>query len=183
VERLDQSSAVCEILTYKEGLFSSFAHDLRIKVTSFNIELGGTDNFIKAEFDVRSLLVECAVVDGRDRPDLLSQRDRDEINKMIITEVLDIEKHPVIYLVSSSVRRDGLQYLVRGGLTVNGEKREISFTVRKEDGQHYVTDVSLHLPDFGIKPFSALFGTVRLKPDILIHISIPAERIEAEALS
>ncbi len=183
MQRLDQSSAVCEILTYKEGLLSSFAYDLRIKVTSFNIELGGANNFISAEFDVRSLRVECAIVDGRDRPDLLSLRDRDEINKRIITEVLNTEKHPVIDLVSSSVRKDGSQYLVRGGLTVNGEKREISFTVRKEDGAHYVTDVSLHLPDFGIKPFSALFGAVRLKPDILIHISIPADRIEAQILS
>jgi hypothetical protein len=183
LQRLDQSSAVCEILTYKEGLLSSFAHDLRIKVTSFNIELGGIDNFIRAEFDVRSLRVECAVVDGRDRPDLLSFRDRDEINKSIITEVLDAENYPVIDLVSSSVRKDDWQYLVRGDLTVNGEKREISFTVRKEDGSHYVTDVILHLPDFGIKPFSALFGAVKIKPDILIHISIPAERIEVEAPS
>jgi hypothetical protein len=183
LQRLDQSSAVCEILTYKEGLLSSFAHDLRIKVTSFNIELGGTDNFIRAEFDVRSLRVECAVVDGKDRPDLLSSRDRDEINKSIIAQVLDTEKYPVIYLVSSSVGKDGSQYLVRGDLTVNGEKREISFTVRKEDGSHYVTDVRLHLPDFGIKPFSALFGAVRIKPDILIHIGIPAERIEVEGLS
>ncbi len=182
MQRLDQSSAVCDVLTYKEGLLSSFAHDLRIKVTSFNIDLGGTDNFIRAEFDVRSLRVECAVVDGKDRPDLLSDRDRDEINKIIVSEVLDTEKHPAIYLVSSSVGKDDSQYLVRGHLTVNGEKREISFTVRKEDGAHYVTDVSLHLPDFGIKPFSTLFGAVRLKPDILIHISIPAERIEAEAL-
>lgn len=183
MQRFDESSAVCRIFTYKDGLFSPFAHDLIISVNSFVIEVGGADHFISASFDARSLLVDCAVVAGKDRPDLLSAKDRDEINNSIIKEVLHPEEYPVIALVSSSVTKEESQYLVRGALCLHGRTREISFAVRKVDDTHYVSDVTLHLPDFGIRPFSALFGAVRLKPDIVIDISIPAERIEVGSFS
>lgn len=183
MQSFDESTAVCQIFTYKEGLLSPFAHDLRINVTSFTIELGGSDHFIEASFDARSLTVDCAVVGGEDRPDLLSSADRDEINNSILKEVLHPDKYPAITLVSSSVRRNGSQYLVEAELGLHGQTRRISFTVRREDGSHYVSDVRLHLPDFGIKPFSTLFGAVRIKPGILIHIRIPTERIDVASLS
>lgn len=183
MQKFDESSAVCNILTYKEGLLSPFAHDLRIGVRAFVIEVGGRDHFIKASFDARSLSVDCAVVAGKDRPDLLSSSDRDEINNSILKEVLHPDRYPVIALVSSSVRQGDPGYLVEGMLTLHGQTKEISFAVKKMDGSHYVSDVGLHLPDFGIRPFSTLFGAVRIKPDILIHIEIPTDRIEVRSLS
>ncbi|MEJ2696780.1 MAG: YceI family protein [Candidatus Sulfobium sp.] len=183
MQRFDESSAVCQIFTYKEGLLSPFAHDLRIGVASFTVEVGGSEHFIKASFNARSLQVDCAMVDGKERPDLLSQGDREEINRSIEREVLHSDSYPLITLISSSVRKDDSRYLVNGTLTLHEKPREITFTVRKEDGTHYVSDVRLHLPDFGIKPFSTLFGTVKIKPDILIHIRIPTGRIEEASLS
>lgn len=183
MQRFDESSAVCQIFTFKEGLLSPFAHDLRIAVTSFVIEVGGEGHFINASFDARSLKVDCAVENGKERPDLLTEADRNTINNSILNEVLQPGKYPVIGLVSSSVRKSDSKYVVCGALTLHGLTREISFDVRKEDGTHYVCDVGLHLPDFGIKPFSTLFGAVRIKPDILIHMRIPTSRIEEESLT
>lgn len=183
MQRFDESSTVCRIFTYKEGLLSPFAHDLRVNVTSFIIEVGGNGHFIKAAFDARSLRVDCAMVDGRERPDLLSEGDRKEIDRSIYREVLHADRYPSIELVSSSVRKYDSQYLVEGVLTLHGQPRDISFVVKKEDGTHYVCDVLLHLPAFGIKPFSTLFGAVRIKPDILIHMRIPTERIDVGSLS
>ena len=163
-------------------MLSSLAHDLRINVTSFFIDFGGTDHFISACFDTRSLRVDCAMVNGRERPDILSLRDRDDINNNIIREVLQTETYPEIVLISSSVKKQEADYLVTGQLVVHGQTREISFGVRKDNKSRYVVDVSLHLPDFGITPFSALFGTIRIKPDVLVHIEIPAEHVPEEAL-
>ena len=182
MQRFDESTAICQIFTYKEGLLSPLAHDLLIGVQSFVIEVGGSEHFITASFDARSLKVDCAVVDGRERPDLLTEADREEINSSIIKEVLQPTRYPVIGLVSSSVTRGDSKYAVSGVLTLHGQRKEISFTVRKEDGSHYTSDIELHLPDFGIKPFSTLFGTVRIKPDILIRIRIPTEKIEVDSL-
>ena len=183
MQRVDQSTAVCQIFTYKEGMLSGLAHDLRINVTSFVIDLGGTDHFISASFDTRSLRVDCAMVNGRERPDVLSLQDKDDINNNIIREVLQTETYPEIVLSSLSVKKQQADYLVTGQLVVHGQTREISFSVSKENKSRYVVDVSLHLPDFGITPFSALFGTIRIKPDVLVHIEIPAEHVPEEALA
>ncbi len=183
MQRVDQSTAVCQIFTYKEGLLSGLAHDLRINVTSFFIDLGGADHFISACFDTRSLRVDCAMVNGRERPDILSLRDREDIDKNIIREVLQTETYPEILLLSSSVKSQEADYFVAGELVLRGLTRELSFVVRKENESQHVVDVSLHLPDFGIKPFSALFGAIRIKPDILVHIEIPANLVPKEALA
>ena len=173
MNRFDQTSAVCEIFTYKEGFLSAMAHDLRLKATSFTIELGGEEHFIKARFDADSLKVDCAMVGETPRPDLLSSLEIKEIEGHIIKEVLETDRHKEITLASESVISEDSLYQVKGRLTVRTVTKEISFRVVRT-GESFVADVRLHLPDFGIKPFQILFGAVKLKPDILIHIVVPA---------
>ena len=180
MQRFDQNSASCRIYTYKDGFLSTLAHDLRIAVTSFSIEVGGKDHFIEARFDARSLQVDCAMENGAERPDLLSKLERDEIYQNIIRDVLHTERYPEIVLLSSSVNKEGRDFLVLGSLSLHGQRREISFVVKEADNSRYMTDVTLHLPDFGIKPFSALLGAIRVKPDILINFEIPTDNIVEE---
>ena len=40
-----------------------------------------------------------------------------------------------------------------------------------------VAEVSLHQPDFGIKPYSAMLGTLRVKPDVTVVVSLPADAV------
>ena len=143
MQKFDQSSAICRIFTYKEGILSYLAHDLRINVTSFTITVGGKDHFLEAYVDARSLRVDCAMENGRERPDLLSGRDRTDIDNNIIKDVLHTDKYPDSILLSSSVKKEGENYLVKADLTLAGRKQEISFEVRKEDGKRYVADVRL----------------------------------------
>jgi hypothetical protein len=182
MQRFDQSSAICRIFTYKEGILSYLAHDLRINVTSFSISLGGKDHFLEAYVDTRSLRVDCAMENGVERPGLLSSRDRNDIDKNIIKDVLHTDKYPDSILFSSSVKKEGENYVVKADLTLSGRKQEISFDVRKEDSKHYAADVRLHLPDFGIKPFSALLGAIKIQPDILVHIEIPTDGIPEDPI-
>lgn len=46
--RLDASSADCFVFTYKEGLLSAVAHDLKLRVTRFTIDTEG--DAVRAEF-------------------------------------------------------------------------------------------------------------------------------------
>ncbi len=172
MKRFDRSSARCQIFTYKEGLLSPLAHDLRIDVGTFAVELGD-DNMISAVFDADSLRVDSAVVEGALRPDLLSEADREEIDGSILKDVLHAETYRQISFSSLSVKKEDSTHLVTGILSLHGTRKEITFAVRLEGG-YYVADACLHVPDFGIKPFSALFGAVRIKPDILIRVMLPA---------
>lgn len=170
--KFDQSSALCYVFAYKEGLLSAFGHDLRIAVTSFVVEVEEDAGSVNARFDAGSLHADCAMVDGAARPDILTARDKKEIDENIIKSVLETDTYKDIVLSSSSVTEEDSSYNVKAGLTVHGRTREVSFTVRREDN-YQIADFLLHLPDFDIKPFSALFGMIKIKPDILIRVMIP----------
>jgi hypothetical protein len=178
----DGSSALCQVFIYKEGFLSALAYDLRINVTSFLIELGRKEQFIKARFDAQSLRVDCAMVDGSERPDILSLETRKEIEHSIIKKVLETETYREIFLLSSSVKKEDSTYQVKGLLTLHGMTREITFPVKAE-GNYLSAYVRLLLNDFGIRPFSALFGAIRVKPDILIRVIIPKPADNVDPLS
>lgn len=171
--RFDQSTAKCQIFTYKEGLLSAFAYDLRIDVGSFVVELDG-ESMINARFDAGSVHVDCAMVGESERADLLSDADRREIDGIIRNVVLQTGTYSEITFRSDSVDKEDSTYRVRGNLGLHGKEKEITFTVRRQ-GNCRVAEALLHLSDYGIQPFSALFGAVRIKPDILIRVTLPAE--------
>jgi polyisoprenoid-binding protein YceI len=170
--KFDQSSAKCYVFTYKEGLLSGLGHDLRIAVTSFSVEVAQDTGSISARFDAGSLRVDCAMRDGGACADVLTGKDKKEIDESIARKVLETGKYKDILLTSSSVTKEDSSYAVKAVLTLHGRTNEISFSVRRE-GDYHVADFLLHLPDFNIKPFTALFGLIKIKPDIQIRVMIP----------
>ena len=62
---------------------------------------------------------------------------------------------------------------VVGELLLHGKEKELVCEVRREGGR-LVTRVPLHQPDFGIRPFSAFFNTLKVRPDLLVSLSVPA---------
>ena len=168
----DQTTSVCQIFTYKEGILSTLAFDLRISVTSFNIELGDDDTLLEARFDAASLHVDCAMVDGIEKKDLLTEASKKEIDQSILKDVLDATTYRFITFSSRSVTKEDSSYRIKGILTLHGISREMTFTARNERN-YYVAEVWLNLPEFGIKPFSALFGMLRIKPGIFIKTALP----------
>ena len=60
-----------------------------------------------------------------------------------------------------------------GTLALHGVERQITVQVRPE-GDRMVAAVPLHQADFGIRPFSALLGALKVKPDLTVRLSLPA---------
>lgn len=171
--RFDARTADCRVFTYKEGLLSAVAHDLELSVGAFDVELAEDRSRITARFDARSIAVVEPIVDGRRAPGVLSDRDKEKIRANIASDVLPVKKHPEIRFESTELAEEGDGWRVRGRLTLAGVTRELSFAARRE-GDHAVADVMLHQPDYGIKPYSAMLGTLKIKPDIRVIVRIPA---------
>jgi polyisoprenoid-binding protein YceI len=70
------------------------------------------------------------------------------------------------------VEKTGDAYRITGWLELHGIKREIIFTTEQRAGRA-VAKVPIHQPDFGIKPFRAFMGLLRVKPDVLVEVSVP----------
>lgn len=170
--RYDARDADCRIFTYKDGLLSAVAHDLELRVGSFEIEVSDDRARITARFDPRSIEVVDAIIDGQRSPGTLSARDKEKIQGNIVSEVIPVRKHPDVRFESSEVSEDADGFTVRGRLELAGRSRELVVKAAREQGAA-VAEVVLHQPDFGIKPYTAMLGTLKIKPEIRVRIRIP----------
>jgi hypothetical protein len=168
VTRFDQDSASCYVYTFKEGLLSPVAHDLRIRVTRFSIEVGEQ---VAARFDASSLVVDTPMKDGAENPSALSEADKLKIAGQIQGEVLHSARYPEITFRSTSLlRRTDGGYDVRGELSLHGVTRSIEAHTTEHAGRQQLS-FELQQPDFGITPYRALLGTLKIRAQLRIEIS------------
>lgn len=171
--RYDAQSGECLVLTFKEGVLSAVAHDLELRVGSFTLDVDDTSHAIDARFDLRSLRVVCAMKDGRESPSSLSDKDKREIEQNMAKDVLDSGRWPEARFVSKKVRADGDAWVIDGDLTLCGKTHELSARATRA-GDRLEARVRLHQPDFGIKPYKAMLGTLRVQADVEVRLSLPA---------
>jgi polyisoprenoid-binding protein YceI len=172
VPHFDATSAECLVFTYKEGLLSAVAHDLEIRVQRLDVDVDDATLAVRARFDAASLKVVAAVRDGAPQPGALGDADRLKIEQSIREDVLHSREHPEIRFVSTAVTREGERVHITGDLTLHGKTRPLTLAARAL-GDRIVAEARLHQPDFAIKPYSAMLGTLKIKPDVLVRCSLP----------
>jgi polyisoprenoid-binding protein YceI len=170
--KLDPTSARCWVFVYREGLLSAVGHDLKLAVTSFTIDVDWAANTVRAQFDPASLRVQCAMVNGHERPGEPNNGDRRKIEGNTSDDVLQVSRYPSIAFESTSVQRTLDGYAVEGRLSLHGIERIIAFPVRVQDGRA-TARIGLEQPAFGIRPFSAMLGALRIKARVDVAIDVP----------
>jgi polyisoprenoid-binding protein YceI len=169
--RHDERTAECTVLTFKDGLLAAVAHDLQLRVSRFTVEVADDGSAVSARFDAASLRVVAALRDGRPS-DALSARDRRSIEASIADEVLEVRRYPEIRFRSTSVAQAGERAEIAGELTLHGHTRPLALAAARRDGK-WRAEVALQQPDFGITPYTALLGTLRIQPRIVIRVLVP----------
>lgn len=169
----DATTATCQVFTFKEGVLSAVAHDLRLRVERFTIDLDEAAGTVQATFSAGSLRVDCAMKNGREDFDALSDRNRREIEGNIVDDVLHAKRHPEIVFRSTKLAGEGNERRLEGTLSLHGAERPLRVTARRQAGQ-WVAEVELGQPDFGIKPYSAMLGTLKVQPIVRVRVSVPA---------
>jgi YceI-like protein len=174
VIRLGPPAASCRVLVFRDGLFSALGHDLEIDVTRFDVRVDETRRTADASFDAASLRVVRALRDGVELRGTPSERDRRTIEDTIRRDVLDAPHHPEIRFRTTRVaeRDDGFD--VTGRLSLHGRDRETRLVLRRVVDR-YEAEVRLHQPDFDIRPYAAFLGALRVKADVLVRLTLPAE--------
>jgi polyisoprenoid-binding protein YceI len=163
--RFDESSAECRVFTFKEGLLSPLGHDLELRVGRFTIDVSDDRRTVEAKLDAGSLRVAAARVDGRSED--VSARDRASIEKTIVDDVLHARKYPEILFCSISVE----DREIRGTLTLHGRSREIR-CAHEVAGARHTASVRLEQPQFGITPYRAMLGALRVRADLLVEVRL-----------
>lgn len=172
--RYDAYNSECLVFSFKDGLLSRLAHDLKLQVERFSIEVDDTSHQIKATFDPSSIQVVCAQVNGRDDPATLSKSDKKKIYHNVTKDVLQVRKYPEIRFDSTQVVPRGEGFAVEGLLQMHGKSHNIQTSIRAE-GDQWLAEVTVHQSDFGIKPYTAALGALKVKPDVKVRLSVPRQ--------
>lgn len=162
-------NATCRVFTQKEGVLSAIAHDLEIDVTTFVVEINGS--CIGVRVDANSLRVLHALKGGV-VTDALSDMDKREIQQNLVKDVLHAERFPVIGFVSKVISENDAGLQITGDLELHGTIKEVEVEVRKSEGK-YIVELPIHQPDFGMKPYTAMLGTLKVKADVMVRLSVP----------
>ena len=171
--RYDASSAECLVFSYKDGLLSKVAHDLKIQVERFQVTVDEATQAIDATFEVKSMRVVCSRKDGRDDSSALGGFEKKQIYKNITEDVIDARKYPEVRFVSTSVVQEGDRATIEGTLTLSGRSKALRMVANKQGGK-WVAEVRLQQPDYGIKPYSAMMGALKVQPQVDVRITLPA---------
>jgi len=171
--KFNESQAECLVFTFKDGLLSKIAHDLKVRVTRFSVDV--TPTSVRAQLDLQSLRVVTAMKDGQENPAALSDSDKTKIADQIVKDVLHSTEHPSAVFSSRSVtRRNDGGYSIDGDLTLHGVSKALHAETQLEAGRQ-VASIELHQPDYGITPYKAMMGTLKVKPDVIVRLSVPQE--------
>ncbi|MEZ4287668.1 MAG: YceI family protein [Polyangiales bacterium] len=164
-------NAKCFVFTYKDGLLAKAAHDLKLGVNSFRIELADDRSSVRGEFDPTSMKVLAAISDGGVE-DKLKPSDLKKIESNIENDVLNVKRFPKITFESTKVNEVSGGYALDGNLTLHGVERAIAVRISSE-GNEWVAQATVDQPSFGITPFKALMGAIRVQPSVRIEVRIP----------
>jgi hypothetical protein len=153
------------VFTFKRGLLSKVAHDLRLSLERFEVETDGER--VQGRFFVDSLSVVGAVRDGAIDASALSESDKQEIANTIRTEILHTDRHPEV-VFEGRAQKTPEGFRVRGVLELVGRREEIEIAVRRR-GDRLEGEVELAPSRYGIEPFKALLGAIKLADRVIIR--------------
>jgi hypothetical protein len=164
------SKGEIHLFTYKEGLLSKVAHDLRLTVKRFRVVIDGST--VSADFFPETIQVDGAingdVLDER----ALSAKDKEKIRSTMAGTVLRVSQHAKISF-AGTVRPQNGGFIARGALTLIGKSHDIVVPIER-DGADLVGNVEFQPSQWGIKPYSALGGAIRLQDRLVVSFRVPA---------
>jgi len=159
-------NATLTVRTRRTGAAAKAGHDLLIEVTSWSATFDmAADPQLALSADSRSLRVRQGT--GGMQP--LDDDDRAGIEQTIDEEVL---RGTPIEFRSTSVeeRAEGGPVTVAGELELAGERRPLSFELAAGEEGRLTATVVVTQSEWGMKPYSALFGTLKVADDVEVAV-------------
>jgi polyisoprenoid-binding protein YceI len=171
---LGPDDAQLTVRTGKSGVAAKAGHNLLIGVTSWKATLalgeGSTEPMLTVSVDPGSL----RVLDGTGGVQDLGEDDKANINKTIVDEVL---KGIAIEFRSSQVQMDGGVCHIQGELELGKKRAPLTFDLTLGDDRQLTGAATVKQSDWGMKPYSALFGTLKVNDEVVVQIDgrLPAD--------
>jgi polyisoprenoid-binding protein YceI len=176
---LGPGDGTLRVMTGREGAAALMGHDLTLEAARWaaTVNVDAEDpsrSRVRATVEAASLVVR----DARGGPIRLTDSQRDEIGSIVRDKVLRSDRYPTITFRSTSVVGDVKRASVTGTLTIGRRTREASLQLRVARSKlpRIVATTSIVQTDFGIQPYSALRGALRVKDvvEVRLEVRLPA---------
>ncbi len=168
--KLGPDDGTLSVRTKKAGAAAVAAHNLVIEVGTWQatLEIGedSTPTHVALTADSRSL----KVVDATGGVTSLGDDDMAGITQTINEEVL---KGTSIAFASSGIESDGVpgRAQVTGELELAGQRHPIAFELATDADGRITGTATVKQTTWGIKPYSALFGTLKVIDEVSVEIA------------
>jgi polyisoprenoid-binding protein YceI len=176
---IDAQASKIEIQVARDGFLKAFGHDHLVSAVKYSGEI--QFDTAKVEGSSVEFTVETASLKVMDPGE--SEKDRNEVQATMLGEqVLDAARYPQIKFSSTSVKAgsSASQLTVDGTLTLHGVTKPCPVPVRIQvanDGTMTAdAEIFLLQSDFGIAPYKAAGGTVRVKDKLALTLHIVARK-------
>lgn len=156
------------VRTGRAGVGSKLGHDLTIRVTKWSATVSVADDPSQSSMTLTAQVSSMEVAEGTGGVKPLTDSDKADIKKNIVKKILgDTE----ISFRSTSITASGDSGVVKGELTVAGKTAAAEFQAT-DNGNGQVTGTgTIVQSDFGIKPFTALMGALKIKDEVEIELT------------
>jgi polyisoprenoid-binding protein YceI len=157
--------------TSRAGLAAQVGHDLLIEVTRWSGVVEVAEDRAASTVRVTADTGSLTVLEGTGGLKPLSDRDRTEIQQTI-RELLKTDKYPDAVFACSAVRATPGGGTLEGRLTLLGVDRPVRLdVVELTEGRYRATGQILQSM-YGIKPYSAFFGALKLADVVVVEIEL-----------
>lgn len=159
----------------REGVAKSMGHDLVIEAHDWSADIDLTDDLTTSSVTATIQVASLEVREGHGGAKSLSDKDKADIKKNINDKVLNSRKFPTITFASTTVKPlSGNQTTVTGNLTICGQVRPADLELTVADDGSATGTMRVVQSQWGIKPFSALLGALKVKDEVVIEITTSA---------
>jgi polyisoprenoid-binding protein YceI len=161
---LGPENATLRIRTKRHGAAAKAGHDLVIEVGTWegNLEVG-EQGPVNLELGADSGSMQ--VIEGTGGVKALTEEDKAEIKKTLEDEVLPAGR---VEFESSQITptKDEERFSVSGELAMNGNRHPLGFELSLSRNGEIAGRATVKQSDWGIKPYSGLFGTLKVRDEI-----------------
>ncbi|MGA2453331.1 MAG: YceI family protein [Solirubrobacteraceae bacterium] len=164
---LGPDDAQLTVRTGRSGAAAKAGHNLLIEVSSWEATLALGDDATETALTVSVDSSSLRVLDGTGGMQALGDDDKANIEQTIVDEVL---KGSAIEFRSSHVQMENGVCHIQGELELADKRAPLAFDLTLGDDRHLAGTVTVKQSDWGMKPYSALFGTLKVNDEVAVQI-------------
>ena len=166
--QLGPSDGSVRVQTGRQGLASKVGHDLTLEAANWKATLTVDDDpsrsEVSATIEPRSLAVTAAT--GGAKP--MSEKDKKDIAKNIV----GLLGNGSITFTSTSVEVQDTSVKAAGDLSIAGQSRPVTLALTATPDGRLTGHMTVVQSEFGIKPFSAMMGALKVKDEVEINLDV-----------